>query len=66
MILRSSLSVGPKEKIILLDVGGESLLIGVTQGGISLISKVESSIEPSKVDDESFSEKFKQVLAKVT
>lgn len=40
--------LSPKEKLILLDVVGETLLIGVTPNQISKISKIEKEI---KIDE---------------
>ncbi len=42
----------PKEKIVLVDVLGESILIGVTPTNISKISSLEKKIDLSKGDDE--------------
>lgn len=68
MSIVSSLSVGPKEKIVLLDVEGENLLIGVTSGGISLLKTVKN-IEVKKVKktkDVLFVDSFKKFLKKGT
>jgi flagellar protein FliO/FliZ len=37
IVIRESLSLGPKEKLVLVDFAGESLLIGVAAGRVSLV-----------------------------
>ena len=48
--LISILSIGPKEKLIVVDVNGERLFLGATQHAISLLKDLSSS---SKIDDDS-------------
>lgn len=45
--MRQSLSVGPKQRLCLVEVGGENLLIGITPDGMQLISKIGSHAESS-------------------
>ena len=44
MKILASLPVGPHEKIMIVKVAEESLLIGVSQGSISLLKKLDDSV----------------------
>lgn len=44
----ASLAVGAKERLLVVDVGGEQLLLGITAGGISLLHTLPRPLpEPS-------------------
>lgn len=43
------LSLGQREQIVLIDVAGERMLLGVTSHGIQLLCAVRHSTEPTKV-----------------
>jgi len=46
--LLSAINVGTKERAVLVEVGGEQLLLGVSSGSVSLLHKLEKPIvEPS-------------------
>ncbi|MDY0361797.1 MAG: flagellar biosynthetic protein FliO [Desulforegulaceae bacterium] len=63
--LLSSFYLGSREKLVIVDVEGEKLLIGVTKENISLISKLGKNDESAKTKEESqsdFSEIFKKNL----
>lgn len=66
MKIHASLCVGPKEKIILIEVGGEALLVGVTAGGISLLKTVGSDLLKEACVENSFPNTFKQFFNKAT
>lgn len=51
----SSLSVGAKEKVVIIKAGSEHILVGVTQHQISLLSKI-NRIDQSQEDSQLFSE----------
>lgn len=57
--------LGTKEKIILIEVSGEQLLVGVTSQSIQLIKALDNPIvmEESK-PTQSFSQTLKQILSK--
>ncbi len=40
-----SLPLGSKERLVLVDVAGERLLVGVSPGGVQLVHRIESTPE---------------------
>lgn len=42
----NSLSVGPKERLMVVDVGGKQLLIGVSAGGIHTLHELAEPLPP--------------------
>jgi len=40
----ASVAVGPKERVVVLEVGGEQLLLGVTAGGISALHTLPEAL----------------------
>lgn len=62
MKLVSAMSVGSKEKIILVDVEGSRLLLGVTPHQVNLIQSF-GGVEPSEVDND-FSGRMQKLLKK--
>jgi flagellar protein FliO/FliZ len=59
----AGLSVGTREKVILLDVGGEQLLIGVAPGRISHLHSFEQPVvNPDSIPVSEFSLKLKKLL----
>jgi flagellar protein FliO/FliZ len=50
-------SMGPKEKVVLIEVNGQQYLLGVTSAQINLIEKLDTHV---KVDNESFAQRLKQ------
>lgn len=44
--IRSSVMVGPREKVILLDVDGQQLLIGVGPGQVRFLTHLAHSLDP--------------------
>lgn len=66
MKVRGTLMLGPRERLVWVDVSGEQLLLGVSQGRIELLRKLDSSTESldeavTPEDKGSFAEKL-QVL----
>lgn len=62
------LSLGAREKIVLMQVGKEQLLIGVAPGRISTLHKLETPLETSRLKadespEQSFSNKLKMAMA---
>jgi len=69
----AGMSIGPKEKIILLEAGGEQILIGVAPGVIRKLHKLETNIvdnqenekvQENDIKENSFFEKFKKEVSK--
>ncbi|WP_310734217.1 flagellar biosynthetic protein FliO [Shewanella sp. SR44-3] len=50
-------SMGPKEKVVLIEVNGQQYLLGVTSSQINLIEKLETQVQ---VESESFAQRLKQ------
>lgn len=40
----ASVTVGPKERVVVLEVGGQQLLLGVTAGGISTLHSLDEPL----------------------
>jgi flagellar protein FliO/FliZ len=64
----SSLPLGPREKLLLVDVGGEQLLLGVTPGRINCLHNFNTPVVPTEVssDGSDFSQKLKEILGRTT
>jgi len=64
----SSLAVSQKEKIILVEVGGENLLLGISSGGVSLLKSIDLTKVNAitKKNENTFPKAFKQFLNKAT
>ncbi|MCF6234857.1 MAG: flagellar biosynthetic protein FliO [Gammaproteobacteria bacterium] len=62
----ASLSTGQRERIVLLQVGGKQLLVGVTQGSIRTLYELENPIQTQKSDSEksSFVERLAAAMKK--
>lgn len=63
----SAISVGQRERIALIQVGDEQILIGLTQGRIDKLHTLKKPVEtmqPSTVAASSFQQKFQQLLNK--
>jgi flagellar protein FliO/FliZ len=59
----AALSVGAREKVVLVDVGGKQILLGVAPGRISTLQTFdEPVIDTSNKNNTDFSSKFKQLL----
>jgi len=67
MKVLSGLSVGPREKIILVDVGGQQILLGVAPGRVSYLKEFPESLTTSGSDNNQgrdFSKKLKHFMNK--
>ena len=62
----SAISVGQRDRIALIQVGDEQLLIGLTPGRIEKLHTLKSAINVDLVkgDNQSFGDKFNQLLNK--
>lgn len=58
----SSLSVGSRDRIALIQVGEEQLLIALTPGKITKLHRLETPVEASAVTQESFKSKFNGLM----
>lgn len=65
MHVLTQMSIGPRERILLVAVGDRQMLVGVSQGAIESLGWVEPPLEPSKQGNgnPSFSEAFQEQLA---
>jgi len=60
----SAISVGQRDRIALIQVGEEQLLVGLTPGRIETLHMLKSPVKvgEAKQDNQSFSEKFNSLL----
>ncbi|MBN2872042.1 MAG: flagellar biosynthetic protein FliO [Halothiobacillaceae bacterium] len=65
MQVLTQLSIGPRERILLVAVGDRQMLVGVSQGAIESLGWVDPPIDPVKREGghPSFSEAFQEQLA---
>ncbi len=63
MKIIAGLSLGPRERAILLQVGEKQILVGVTAQQIQTLHVLEQNIDINNSDNSStFSEKFQQIM----
>jgi len=62
MTVKSVLSLGPKEKIMVVQVGKEQLLVSVCTGQIRLLKTLDGIFEDEKPQTSDFSEKILQLI----
>ncbi len=62
MKIVKQLTVGQKERILLLQVGDEQLLVGVTQHNISLLNKLEQPLPEPVVTRPEFASQLGKIL----
>ena len=64
MKIIAGLSMGPRERVILLQVGEKQILVGVTAQQIQTLHVLEQNIDTSNSNSSSstFSEKFQQIM----
>ncbi|PKF51785.1 flagellar biosynthetic protein FliO [Enterovibrio nigricans] len=60
----SQLPLGQKERVVVLDVNGEQVLVGVTANQITLIKSLDKPMETSAPTTSSFSSQLNQILKK--
>ncbi|WP_315387866.1 flagellar biosynthetic protein FliO [uncultured Stenotrophomonas sp.] len=61
----ASLNVGAKERVVVVDVNGEQLLLGVTAGGINTLHRLPEPLptpEPARLPDFKNLPNFAQLL----
>ncbi len=62
----STLSVGSRDRLALIQVGDEQLLIALTPGKISKLHSMENPVESINQSQSSFKNKFNAILEKQT
>ena len=60
----AGLPLGTKERLILVQVGSEQVLLGVTSQQITLLNKLETPISTDQSDKRDFAEKLKDMVQK--
>ncbi len=65
MHVLTQMSIGPRERILLVAVGDRQMLVGVSQGAIESLGWVDPPLDPVKRDggNPSFSEAFQEQLS---
>jgi flagellar protein FliO/FliZ len=65
MKVLGALSVGTRERVVLVDVGGEQLLLGVAPGRVNMLHRFEQPIVASDASAGTFADKIRQVMQQV-
>ncbi|KXF81310.1 flagellar biosynthetic protein FliO [Enterovibrio coralii] len=60
----SQLPLGQKERVVVLDVNGEQVLVGVTAHQITLIKSLDNPMTTQAPETSSFSSQLNQILKK--
>ena len=47
----AQLSIGPKERVVVVEVNGEQFMLGVTSNNVNLLHKLENPIEKNQPSD---------------
>lgn len=58
--VQAQTALGPKERVVLVDVAGQQYLLGVTSQQVTLIDKLDT---PVAIETTSFSQRLKQARA---
>ncbi|QSX32715.1 flagellar biosynthetic protein FliO [Shewanella avicenniae] len=58
--VKAQSALGPKERVVLIELDGQQYLLGVTSQQVTLLDKYDS---PVNIETTSFSQKLKQVRA---
>ena len=58
----SSLHISPREKLVVVQVGEQQLLLGVTAQQINLLERLEKPLEPSKALDTNLTQSLQKLL----
>lgn len=64
MRIISQLTVGPKERIAVIQVGDEQFLIGITTQSIQTLAKLEKPLDDQELASGSFANQFSQLMKK--
>lgn len=58
----AALSVGQRERVVLIEVGGEQLLLGVAPGRVNLLHRFEEPVITGATGSEEFASRMRQLL----
>ncbi|MFK8029925.1 MAG: flagellar biosynthetic protein FliO [Gammaproteobacteria bacterium] len=58
----ASLPLGPKERILVVQVGQQQILVGASSAGISTLHVLDTPIQEAELDTESFRDKLVKSL----
>ena len=58
----AALSVGPRERVVLVEVGGQQLLLGVAPGCVNLLHRFDEPIVEAPAAGEDFASKIRQIM----
>jgi flagellar protein FliO/FliZ len=61
----AALSVGPRERVVLVDVGGQQLLLGVAPGRVNMLHRFEQPVIASDTPSDNFGDKIRHVMQQV-
>lgn len=56
----AGISVGPRERVVLIEIAGEQILLGVAPGRVNLLHRFEQPVIAASDDD--FASKIRQVM----
>ncbi len=56
----TALSVGPRERVVLIEIAGEQMLLGVAPGRVNLLHRFEQPVIAASSDD--FASKIRHVM----
>ncbi|MFT3931524.1 MAG: flagellar biosynthetic protein FliO [Spongiibacteraceae bacterium] len=60
MRIVTAISVGPRERVVLIEIAGEQMLLGVAPGRVNLLHRFEQPVMAASSDD--FASKIRQVM----
>ena len=58
----TSLPVGPRERVVLIEIAGEQMLLGVAPGRVNLLHRFETPVVTGGGQGDEFASRLKQVL----
>lgn len=58
----TSLPVGPRERVVLIEIAGEQMLLGVAPGRVNLLQRFETPVVTGGGQGDEFASRLKQVL----
>jgi flagellar protein FliO/FliZ len=61
----AALSVGPRERVVLVDVAGQQLLLGVAPGRVNMLHRFEQPVIASDISSDNFGDKIRHVMQQV-
>lgn len=56
----AAISVGPRERVVLIELAGEQMLLGVAPGNVNLLHRFEQPVMAVSSDD--FASKIRQIM----